>query len=96
MNREDVELSPWRHYGEDYKEVAVFRDLKIYHRFRNPDKYKLTMRLGKDKSQYVLEVYDYGNDSGEVFVCDGFVEVLNKAEEEIDKIIDAIYDDRGV
>lgn len=96
MNRKDVELSPWRYYGEDKRKLAVCRDLTLYRKFYDPDKYKITMRLGKDKNQYVLEVYDYGNDSGEVFVCDGFVEVLNKAEEEIDKIIDAMYDDRGV
>lgn len=94
MNREDVELSPWRYYGEDYREVVICRELKLYRKFYDPDKYKITMRLCISK--YVLEVYDYGNDSGEVFVCDSFEEVLNKAEEEIDKIIDAMYDAGGV
>lgn len=92
MNREDVELSPWRHYSEDKEKLAVYRYLTLYRMFYDPDNYKFTMRLGKN--QYVLEVYDFGNDSGEVFVCDSFVEVLNKAEEEIDKIIDAMYDER--
>ena len=92
MNREDVELSPWRYYVEDYKEVTVFRELTLYRKFYDPDRYKFTMRLGK--SQYVLEVYDYRNDSREVFLCDSLVEFLNKEEEEIDKIIDAMYDER--
>ena len=94
MNREDVELSPWRHCGEDYEEGAVCRELKIYRRFCNSDKYKFTLRLGKDERQFILEVYDYANDSGKMLWCDSFVEVLNKAEEEIDKIIDAMYDAR--
>lgn len=94
MNREDVELSPWRYYVEDYKEVAVFRELTLYRKFYDPDRYKFTMRISKDAMQYILEVYDYGNDSREVFLCDSLVEFLNKAEEEIDKIIDAMYDER--
>lgn len=94
MNREDVELSPWRHYSEDYEKVAVFRELTLYRKFYDPDKYKITMRFSKDERQCLLEVYDYGNDSGEAFVCDSFVKLLNKAEEEIDKIIDAMYDER--
>lgn len=97
MNREDVELSPWRHYSEDYEEVAVCRELKIYRKFRNfynLDKYKITMRLARDERYYLLEVHDYDNDSGEEFVCYSFVDLLNKAEEEIDKIIDAMYDER--
>lgn len=96
MNREDVELSPWRHYSEDYREVIVCRELKIYRKFCNSDKYKITMRFSKDERQYLLDVYDYGNDSGKMLWCDSFVDLLNKAEEEIDKIIDAMYDDRGV
>ena len=94
MNREDVELSPWRYYGEDKGKLEVYRHLTLYRMFYDPENYKFTMRLGKSK--YVLEVYDFGNDSSEVFVCDDFVEVLNKAEEEIDKIIDAMYDDRRI
>ena len=94
MNREDVELSPWRHCGEDYEDVTVCRELKIYRKFHNSDKYKVTMRISKDARQYLLDVYDYTNDSGKMFWCDSFVEVLNKAEEEIDKIIDAMYDER--
>lgn len=94
MNREDVELSPWRYYVEGYEKVAVSRELKIYRKFHDPDKYKFTMRISKDAMQYILEVYDYGNDSREVFLCEGFVEVLNKVEEEIDKIIDVMYDER--
>lgn len=97
MNREDVELSPWRHYGEGYDKVAVCRELKIYRKFRNfynLDKYKITMRISKDARQYILEVYDYGNDSGKEFLCDTFLDLMNKADEEIDKIIDAMYDER--
>lgn len=94
MNREDVELSPWRHYSNDYREVAVFRELTLYRKFYDPNKYKITIRFRKDERQCLLEVYDYGNDSGEAFVCDSFVKLLNKAEEEIDKIIDAMYDER--
>ena len=89
MNREDVELSPWRQEGETF-----CRELTLYRKFYDPDKYKITMRFRKDERQCLLEVYDYGNDSGEAFVCDSFVELLNKAEEEIDKIIDAMYDER--
>ena len=90
MNREDVELSPWR-----YEEGETFcRELTLYRMFYDPDRYKLTMRLNEDASKYLLEVYDYGNDSGEVFLCDSLVDLLNKAEEEIDKIIDAMYDER--
>ena len=89
MNREDVELSPWRYEGETF-----CRELKLYRKFHNSDKYKFTMRISKDARQYILEVYDYGNDSREVFLCDSLVDLLNKAEEEIDKIIDAMYDER--
>lgn len=94
MNRDDVELSPWRHYGEDYREVIVCRELKIYRKFYDPDKYKIMMRFSKDERQYLLDVYDYGNDYGKMLWCDSFVDLLNKAEEEIDKIIDAMYDER--
>ena len=96
MNREDVELSPWMHYSEGYEEVAVCRELKIYRKFCNSDKYKITMHLSIDGRYFILEIYDYANDSVEKFVCYGFVELLNKAEEEIDKIIDTMYDTRGV
>ena len=93
MNREDVELSPWR-YSKDKGKLEVYRHLTLYRMFYDPENYKFTMRLGK--SQYVLEVYDYGNDSGKMLWCDSFVDLLNKAEEEIDKIIDAMYDDRRI
>lgn len=89
MNREDVELSPWRHEGETF-----CRELKLYRKFYDPDKYKITMRLSKDERQYLLEVYDYGNDSGEAFLCDTFLDLMNKSEEQIDKIIDAMYDEK--
>lgn len=51
MDREDVELSPWRHCGGDYREVIVCRELTLYRKFYDPDKYKITMRFSKDERQ---------------------------------------------
>ena len=85
MNREDVELSPWRHCGGDYREVIVCRELTLSRKFYDPDKYKITMRFSKDERQYLLDVYDYANDYGKMFWCDSFVDLLNKAEEEIEE-----------